>query len=888
MELDPQDPLAPLGSDSGDASPERALSTSGSRVIPVNIEDEMKSSYIDYSMSVIVGRALPDIRDGLKPVHRRVLYGMMDLGITAGSAHKKSARIVGEVLGKYHPHGDTAVYDTMVRLAQNFSMRYPLIDGQGNFGSIDGDSAAAMRYTEARMTRLAEEMLRDIQKDTVEYQENFDGSLEEPSVLPAAFPSLLVNGSDGIAVGMATKIPPHNLGEVIDGVVAYIDDRDITVDGLMEHIKAPDFPTGGSIYGYYGVKEAYHTGRGRVIMRAKIYEEEIRPGRLALIVSEIPYQVNKSNLIEKIAMLARDKKIEGISDLRDESDRDGMRIVIELKKDAIPGVVQNHLYKYTQLQQTFGVNMVALVAGRPRTITLRDAVHHYVEHRHEIVTRRTQYELRKAEERAHILEGLTIALDHLDAVISIIRHSEDSDDARRNLMAGVFPARLTHEQLVRLNLPTHGAPMFGLSEIQADAILALRLSRLTGLERQKIEDEYRAILQEIDRLRSILASRELRMAIIRAELLEVREKYADARRTEIDYAGGNDFLMEDMVEDEQVIVSVSHQGLIKRTALTEYRQQGRGGVGMRGTGMRDEDYVEHLFTCSNHDYLLFFTDHGQCYWLRVFEIPEGARTAKGRSIRNMTQMDGDDRLRAVLAIPKPHFEDAEFLENHYVLMATRNGQVKKTPLAAFSRPRSNGIIAIAINEDDLLLEAHLTGGDAHVVLACNAGRSIRFHESDARPLGRNTQGVRGMMLAKGEHLIGMIVCENEEKEVLAISARGYGKRTSLDEYRIQSRGGKGIITMNTKGKTGPLVAIKAVTSADDLMIVTQNGIMIRMDVGAISTLGRNTQGVRLISLKGDDAIADVTSLADEDMAAGDGAVTGETTITPAETAPDEG
>ncbi len=869
MELDPQS-NDPSDNGLGDG----ALAPNDRRIIPINIEEEMKSSYIDYSMSVIVGRALPDVRDGLKPVHRRALYGMMDLGITAGSAHKKSARIVGEVLGKYHPHGDASVYDTIVRMAQDFSMRYPLVDGQGNFGSIDGDSAAAMRYTEARMTRLAEEMLRDLQKETVDFQENFDGSLTEPSVLPAALPNLLLNGSDGIAVGMATKIPPHNLSEVIDGVTAYIDDRDITIDGLMEHIKAPDFPTGGSIYGYAGVKEAYHTGRGRVLMRAKMTEEEIRPGRYALIVTEIPYQVNKSNLVEKIAMLARDKKIEGISDLRDESDRDGMRIVIELKKDAITAVVQNHLFKYTQLQQTFGVNVVALVGGRPKTLTLKELIHHYVEHRHEVVTRRTEYELRKAEERAHVLEGLTIALDHLDAVISIIRHSDDTDAARRNLMAGVFPSKLTTEQLVKLGLPTHGASMFALSEIQADAILALRLSRLTGLERQKIEDEYRAILQEIARLQAILDSREQRMAIIKAELIELKEKYGDARRTEIDYTGGGDFVMEDMVEDEQVIVSVSHQGLIKRTPITEYRQQGRGGVGMRGTGMRDEDYVEHLFTCSNHDYLLFFTDHGRCYWQRVFQIPEGARTGKGRSIRNLTQMDPDDRLRAVLAVPKAHFEDEVFLETHFVLMATRNGQVKKTTLDAFKRPRANGIIAIAINEDDALLEAHLTGGDAHVVLACNTGRSIRFHESDARPMGRGTQGVRGMSLSRGEHLVGMIVIENESKDVLAISANGYGKRTELDEYRVQTRGGKGIITMNTKGKTGKLVAIKAVTSQDDLMIVTQNGIMIRMDVDAISTLGRNTQGVRLISLKDGDAIADVTRLVidEEDEAAGDGAI----------------
>ena len=828
------------------------------RVIPISIEDEMKSSYIDYSMSVIVSRALPDVRDGLKPVHRRVLYGMSELGLTPGSSYKKSARIVGEVLGKYHPHGDSAVYDTMVRMAQLFSMRYPLVDGQGNFGSVDGDSAAAMRYTEARMTRIADEMLRDINKETVDFQENFDGSLEEPRVLPALIPNLLVNGTDGIAVGMATKIPPHNLGEVVNGVIAYIDDNDIEIKDLMQHIPAPDFPTGGIIYGYAGVMSAYQTGRGRVIIRAKFHEEELRGSRPALIITEIPYQVNKSSLIEKIAFLVRDKRIEGISDLRDESDRDGMRIVIELKRDAVPLVVQNQLYKYTALQQTFGVNVVALVEGRPRTLNLKEIIKHYVGHRHEVVIRRTEYELRKAEERAHILKGLVIALDHLDAVITIIRHSPDTSAAKSNLMAGVFPEQLTKDQLERFGLPTDGQSLFSLSELQAQAILDLRLSRLTGLERKKIEDELEAVLAEIDRLKGILASEEIRMGIIKSELLEVKEKYNDTRRTEIDYTGG-DIIIEDLIEDEQVVVTVSHQGLIKRTSTTEYRQQGRGGVGMRGSGMRDEDFVEHLFVSYNHDYLLFFTDHGQCYWLRVFEIPEGSRISKGRSIRNLIQIEPDDRIRAVLAISKGDFLSEEFLDSHFVMMATRKGQVKKTALSAFSRPRRGGIIAIMVDEQDELLEAHLTGGEANVLLASSGGRSVRFHESDARPMGRKTRGVRGIMLNEGEHVVGMSVFEEgDNRSVLALSANGYGKRSSLEDYRVQSRGGKGIITMKTTSKTGRLVSVKGVLPTDDLMIVTHNGLMIRMGVDGISTQGRNTQGVRLISLKESDEIADVS------------------------------
>lgn len=834
-------------------------------IIPINIEEEMKSSYIDYSMSVIVGRALPDVRDGLKPVHRRVLYGMSELGLGAGSSYKKSARIVGEVLGKYHPHGDTAVYDSMVRMAQDFALRYPLVDGQGNFGSVDGDSAAAMRYTEARMTRLAEEMLRDIGKETVDFQENFDGSLTEPIVMPSAYPNLLVNGTDGIAVGMATKIPPHNLGEVIDGVVAYIDNHDITIDELMQFIPAPDFPTGGIIYGHSGVQLAYKTGRGRVIMRAKMREEEIRPGRYAIVIDEIPYQVNKASLIEKIAGLARDKRIEGISDLRDESDRDGMRIVIEMKKDAVPAVLENQLYKYTPCQQTFGVNFVALVNGRPKTLTLKEAILHYVDHRHEVVTRRTQYDLRKAEERAHVLEGLKIALDHLDAVITIIRNSPDTDTAKDNLMAGVFPSKLTTEQLERLGLPTHGQSLFSLSEIQAKAILDMRLSRLTGLERQKIEDELAEVLAEISRLRGILDSKELRMGLIKSELLELKEKYSNDRRTQIDFVGGGEIVHEDLIEDDQVVVTVSYQGLVKRTDINEYRQQGRGGRGMRGTGMRDEDYVEHLFVSQAHDYLLFFTDKGKCYWLRVFDIPDAGRTGKGRSVRNIIQSGADDRIRAVLAISKESFRDTDFLENNFVLMATRRGQVKKTVLSAFSRPRADGIIAISVDEGDELLEAKLTNGESEIILASSAGKSVRFKESDVRPMGRNTRGVRGIAIGSTETVVGMVVFTDDSRDVLVISERGYGKRTTIDDYRIQSRGGKGIITMKSTTKTGQLVSINGVLPTDDLMIVTQNGIMIRMDVDDISTMGRNTQGVRVINLKDGDSIADVTRvIIDED------------------------
>ena len=857
------------------------------RIIPINIEEEMKSSYIDYSMSVIVSRALPDVRDGLKPVQRRVLYGMDELGLAAGRAHKKSARIVGEVLGKYHPHGDQSVYDALVRMAQDFNLRGPLVDGQGNFGSIDGDAAAAMRYTEARLTRLSEEMLRDLDKETVDFAPNFDGSLEEPTVLPAAVPNLLLNGAAGIAVGMATNIPPHNLGELVDGVVAYIDDPAIEVDDLMAHIPAPDFPTGGLIYGYAGVREAYRTGRGRVIMRAKIYEETLPGGRQALIISEIPYQVNKSTLLEKIAGAVRDKRIEGISDLRDESDRDGMRIVVELRRDAVPAVTQNQLFKYTQLQQTFGVNMVALVAGRPRTLTLKELVQHYVEHRHEVITRWTQFELRKAEERAHILEGLTVALDHLDEVIAIIRHSEDTDAARRNLMAGVYPQRLTAQQRSRLGLPAEPPvvrtgpreatgfaaeredfhPQPWLSAAQADAILALRLSRLTGMERDKILEEYREVLQEIERLRSILGSEALRMQLIKDELLDLKARYADPRRTEIDMAGGDDIDVEDLIEDEPMAVTISHQGLVKRTPISEYRSQGRGGRGLLGAGTREEDFVEQLFTASTHDYLLFFTDHGRCYWLRVYDVPEGSRTAKGRSLRNLIQIAQDDRVRAVLALSKDAFRDEGFLETHFVMMATKQGTVKKTPLEAFSRPRADGIIAIDIVDGDELLEAHLTDGNAEVLLGSSGGRAIRFHERDVRPMGRNTRGVRGMELRDGEEVIGMVTIKGEGAQILTVSERGFGKRTGLDEYRFQSRGGLGVLTLKTTPKTGRLVALKAVADGDELMIVTENGLTIRMPVADIREVSRNTQGVRVINLKDNDGIADVACLVPDTEAA---------------------
>jgi len=829
-------------------------------IILIDIEDEMRSSYIDYSMSVIVSRALPDVRDGLKPVQRRILYGMSELDLGPTRPYKKSARIVGEVLGKYHPHGDSAVYDGMVRMAQDFSVRYPLVGGQGNFGSVDGDSAAAMRYTEARLTRISQELLQDLEKNTVDFVPNFDESLNEPSVLPSAAPNLLMNGASGIAVGMATNIPPHNLGELVDGIVAYIDDPTIETEAIMRYIPAPDFPTGGIIYGYAGVKDAYETGRGRIVLRARIHEEELAGGRQALVVTEIPYQVNKATTIEKIASLVREKRIEGISDLRDESDRRGMRIVIELKRDAVPLVIQNQLYKYTQFQQTFGVNMVALVDGRPRTLKLIEAIGHYVDHRHEVIVRRTEFELKKAEERAHILEGLRIALDHLDAIISIIRYSANPDEARENLMVGVLPEALTTEMRERFGLPTTAESLFSLSELQARAILDLRLQRLTALERQKIEEEHTEVLAQIETLKGILADRSVRMQIIKDELLEIKKRYDDERRTEIDYTGGDILAVEDLIEDEQVVVTITHQGLVKRTSVVSYRQQGRGGRGLKATGTREEDFVEQLFISSNHDYLLFFTDHGQCYWLRVFEIPEGERTGKGRSLRNLIQIDQEDCVRAVLAVKKDDFTDPDFGESHFVLMATKKGMVKKTPLAAFSRPRADGIIAISVNEGDELLEAHLTDGSANVVMASSGGRAIRFREQDARPMGRNTMGVRGMRIGPHESIVGLVAINGEDADVLAVSSNGYGKRSLISEYPIHRRGGKGVLTLKATDRTGPLVAVRAVQEGADLMIITVAGIMIRMNVSTISTLGRNTQGVRLINLGEDDEIADVASL----------------------------
>ncbi len=863
-----------------------------SRVIPINIEEEMKSSYIDYSMSVIVSRALPDVRDGLKPVHRRVLYGMHELGLTQGANYKKSARIVGEVLGKYHPHGDSSVYDTLVRMAQHFSMRYPLADGQGNFGSVDGDSAAAMRYTEARMTRIAEQMLKDIGKETVDTQENFDGTMDEPVVLPAAFPNMLVNGADGIAVGMATKIPPHNLGETIDATVAYIDAPEIEIDDLMEHLPAPDFPTGGIIYGYQGVYNAYHSGRGRVVMRAKMHEEEVRSGRRALVVTELPFQVNKSREVERIADRVRQERIEGIADLRDESDRDGLRIVIELKRDANAEIVKNQVYKHSRLQDTFGVNMVALVNGRPKVVDLKDAIRHYVDHRHEIVVRRTEYDLAQAQDRAHILEGLTLALDHLDSVIAIIRHSPDTETARQKLREGRYPDTLSPADLREINVPLTPPveadrdqdtvqkllgddyeelvqqPEEGhwLTEDQANAILRLRLSRLTGLEREKIVGEYEEIIEKIQELQHILSSEERRMEIIKEELLKVKERFDDERRTEIDYTGGDDIIIEDLIEREHVVVTITHQGLTKRTPIDTYRTQGRGGVGMRGTGKREDDFIEHLYVCHSHDVLLLFTDKGQCFWLRPFEIPEGSRTAKGRSIRQLINLDADDRVRTVISVSKDDFEDEDFLNNHYVLAATRQGMVKKTTLEAYSRPRTNGIIGIKIDEGDQLIEASLTGGDHTVVVASSGGRAVHFDENDARPMGRNTRGVRGMKLPGNQEMVGMVSVPpdaDEELDVLAVAENGYGKRTSLAEYRVQGRGGKGLITLNRTDRTGDLVAIKGVYGTEDLMIITENGIMIRTRVEEISTMGRNTQGVRVINLKDGDRIADVTRVLDD-------------------------
>ena len=818
----------------------------GEKLIPINIEDEMKSAYIDYSMSVIVSRALPDVRDGLKPVHRRVLYGMYELGVLSNRAHKKSARIVGEVLGKYHPHGDSSVYDTMVRMAQEWSLRYMLVDGQGNFGSVDGDSPAAMRYTEARMRKISEDMLADIDKETVDTQLNFDDTIKEPVVLPTRIPNLLVNGASGIAVGMATNMPPHNLSEVVDGVVAFIDNNDIEVDELIEHVKAPDFPTGGTIYGYDGVREAFKTGRGRVVVRAKAHTEEVN-GKEALIVTEIPYQVNKAEMIKKTAELVNDRKIEGISLIRDESDRNGMRIVYILKRDAIPNIVLNTLYKHTALQSSFSVNNIALVKGRPQMLNLKDMIHYFVEHRHDVVVRRTEYELRKAEERAHILEGLIIASDNIDEVIALIRSSSNADEARSKLIE-----------------------RFELSEIQAKAIVEMRLRQLTGLEQDKLRTEYEELMVTIEDLKDILARKERRMQVIKDEMLEVKEKYGDERRSTIEYSGG-DLNMEDMIPDEQVVITISHAGYIKRTSLTEYKTQNRGGVGQKGSTTRNEDFLENLFVGTNHQYMLFFTEKGKCFWMRVFEIPEGSKTSKGRAIQNLINLEPDDKLKAFICTQD--LKDEKYVNSHYVIMATKKGQVKKTSLEQYSRPRTNGINAITIREDDELLEARLTTGESQVMLALKSGKAIRFEESKTRPMGRNASGVRGITLADdNDEVVGMITVQNPQEEtVLVVSENGYGKRTYIDDpedgepiYRITNRGGKGVKTISITSKTGSLVAIKNVSDSDDLMIINKSGIAIRTSVDSLRVMGRATQGVRLINLKGDDSIAAVAKVMNEE------------------------
>jgi DNA gyrase subunit A len=810
----------------------------GEKLIPINIEEEMKSAYIDYSMSVIVSRALPDVRDGFKPVHRRVLFGMHELGIRANTSYKKSARIVGEVLGKYHPHGDSSVYDTMVRMAQEWSLRYLLVDGQGNYGSVDGDSPAAMRYTEARMKKISEDMMADIEKETVDHQLNFDDSLKEPTVLPTRIPNLLVNGASGIAVGMATNMPPHNLTEVVDGIIQYIEDNDITIETLIQTIKAPDFPTGGTIYGYEGVREAFLTGRGRVVLRGKAVIEEVN-GRECIIVTEIPYQVNKAEMIRKTAELINDKKIEGISNIRDESDRKGMRVVYILKRDAIPNIVLNKLYKYTSLQSSFSVNNIALVKGRPELLNLKDMIHHFVEHRHEVVVRRTKYELRKAEERAHILEGLIIASDNIDAVIKLIRGSSNAEEARQKLM-----------------------DTFKLTEIQAKAIVEMRLRQLTGLEQNKLRAEYDELLKTIADLKDILDKKDRRMTIIREELVEVREKYGDERRSMIEYAGGN-FRIEDMIPDEKVVITISHAGYIKRTPLSEYKTQNRGGVGQKASTTRNEDFLEHIFVGTNHQYMLFFTQKGKCFWMRVYEIPEGSRIAKGRAIQNLINIEQDDKVKAFICTQD--LKDEEYINTHYVIMATKKGQVKKTALEQYSRPRANGINAITIKDGDELLEAKLTNGNSQILLAGKSGKAIRFEESKTRPMGRGASGVRGITLAgPNDELVGMVSVNDMDSNILVVSENGYGKRSDLEDYRITNRGGKGVKTISITDKTGELVAIKNVSDEDDLMIINKSGIAIRMSVADLRIMGRATQGVRLINLKDNDSIAAVAKVMPDD------------------------
>ena len=814
------------------------------KIIPINIEEEMKSAYIDYSMSVIVSRALPDVRDGLKPVHRRVLYGMHELGIRATGAHKKSARVVGEVLGKYHPHGDSSVYDAMVRMAQDWSMRYELVDGQGNFGSPDGDSPAAMRYTEVRMQKISEDMLADIEKETVDLRLNFDDTLQEPTVLPTRIPSLLVNGASGIAVGMATNMAPHNLSEVVDGTVAYIENNDIDVDGLMQHIKAPDFPTGGTIYGYEGVKDAFHTGRGRVVIRAKANFEEVG-GRECIVVTELPYQVNGSELLKKTVDLINDNKIDGISTIRDETSRKGRRIVYVLKRDAIPNIVLNKLYKYTALQTSFSVNNIALVNGKPEVLNLKDLIRHFVDHRHDVVTRRTKFELKKAEARAHILEGLIIASDNIDEVIKLIRASSNADDAREKLMK-----------------------RFELSEIQARAIVEMRLRQLTGLEQDKLRSEYEEIIKLIEDLKDILANESRRMDIIKEELLEVKEKYGDDRRSVIEYTGG-ELNIEDMIPDSKVVVTISHAGYVKRTDLSEYKIQNRGGRGQRGVSTRNEDFLEYLFVATNHQYMLFFTQNGKVYWMRVYEIPEGNKTSKGRAIQNLINIEPDDKVKAFLVTQD--LKDEDYVNSNYVIMVTKKGLTKKTSLEQYSRPRTNGINAITIREGDELLEAKLTNGESQIMIAAKSGKSIRFEESKTRPMGRNASGVRGIKLRdEKDEVVGMVSIADDESDILVVSEKGYGKRSKLEDYRITNRGGKGVKTINITPKTGELVAIKNVTDQDDLMIINKSGITIRMEVSDLRVMGRATQGVKLINIKDSDSIAAVAKVRhEEDQVDGD-------------------
>ena len=808
------------------------------KLIPIKIEDEMKSAYIDYSMSVIVSRALPDVRDGLKPVHRRVLFGMHELGIRSNTAYKKSARIVGEVLGKYHPHGDSSVYDTMVRMAQDWSLRYLLVDGQGNFGSIDGDSPAAMRYTEARMKKMSEDLMADIEKETVDLQLNFDDTLNEPTVLPTRVPNLLINGASGIAVGMATNMPPHNLSEVVEGTIQYIDNNDISIEDLIQTIKAPDFPTGGIIYGYDGVREAFLTGRGRVVLRGKANIEEIN-GRECIIVDEIPYQVNKAEMIRKTAELVNDKKIDGISTIRDESDRNGMRIVYVLKRDAIPNIVLNKLYKYTSLQSSFSVNNIALVAGKPQMLNLKEMIHYFVEHRHEVVVRRTKFELKKAEERAHILEGLIKASDNIDEVIKIVRASENTEEAKKNLIK-----------------------RFELTDTQAKAIVEMRLRQLTGLEQDKLRSEYDSLVKTIADLKNILENKDRRMSIIKDELIEIKEKYGDDRRSKIEYAGG-DFSMEDMIPNEKVVITISHAGYIKRTPLVEYKTQNRGGVGQKASTTRDEDFLQDLFVGTNHQYMLFFTQKGKCFWMRVFEIPEGSKTSKGRAIQNLINIEQDDKVEAFICTQD--LKDQDYINNHYVIMATRKGQVKKTSLEQYSRPRTNGINAINIREGDVLLEAKLTTGNSHVMLAVKSGKAIRFEESKTRPMGRGASGVRGITLNNdNDEVVGMVAVNDMDANILVVSENGYGKRSSLDDYRVTNRGGKGVKTISVTEKTGKLVAIKNVNDQDDLMIINKSGIAIRMEVSGLRVMGRATQGVKLINLKADDTIAAVAKVMKDD------------------------